>query len=225
MHMIRAKTKPSRKSRETSNEPAAQRRGYDSPVRRQQSAETRERIIAAGAELVHGFPAWDWKNLSAAVVGEHAGISERTVHRYFSTERLLRDAVLQRLVEESGVSLDGLALDNFAGVIARMFSYLSSFAVTPSAVNDPTFATMDRQRREALLNAVIGATPAWSDHDQETAAAVLDILWSLPPYERMITSWGFDAERAIGAISWLIGLIEEAIRNGRRPDLAVSVLR
>ena len=181
--------------------------------------------IAAGAELVHGFPAWDWKNLSAAAVGEHAGISERTVHRYFSTERLLRDAVLQRLVEESGVSLDGLELDDFASVIARMFSYLSSFAVAPSQVSDPTFASMDRQRREALLSAVISATPTWPDHDQETAAAVLDILWSLPPYERMITSWGFDAGRAIGAITWLIGLIEEAIRNGRRPDLAVSVQR
>ena len=74
--MIRAKTKPSRTARATSSEPATQRRGYNSPVRRQQSAETRERIIAAGAELVHGFPAWDWKNLSAAAVGEHAGISE-----------------------------------------------------------------------------------------------------------------------------------------------------
>jgi AcrR family transcriptional regulator len=218
MRMIRAKTKPSRNARVASSEAVAQRRGYNSPVRRQQSAETRERIIAAGAELVHGFPAWDWKNLTAGAVGEQAGISERTVHRYFSTERLLRDAVLQRLVEESGVSLEALELDDFAGVTSRMFSYLSSFAVAPATVDDPTFAEMDQKRRDALLGAVARTTPGWPDRERETVAAVLDILWTLPPYERLITSWGFDDERAINAITWLIRLIEETVRNGRRPD-------
>jgi AcrR family transcriptional regulator len=218
MRAIKGKTNPSRKPPPTSSEPVAQRRRYHSPVRRQQSADTRERIVAAGAELVHGFPAWDWKNLSARVVGEHAGVSERTVHRYFSTERALRDAVLRRLVEESGVSLEGLDLHDFAGVTARMFSYLSSFAVAPATMNDPTFALMDQQRREALLAAVVRATPTWSDRERETAAAVLDILWNLPPYERLIMTWGFDAERAINAITWLIGLIEGAIRHGRHPE-------
>ena len=220
MRTIRARTKPSPEARTAASEPAPRRRGYNSPVRRQQSAATRERIIAAGAELVHGFPAWDWKNLTAGAVGEQAGISERTVHRYFSTERMLRDAVLQRLVEESGVSLDGLELDNFAGVIARMFRYLSSFAVAPATQDDPTFASMDQQRRDALLGAVTRATPGWADRERETVAAVLDILWTLPPYERLITSWRFDDARAINAITWLIGLIEQSVRSGRRPDNA-----
>ena len=35
---------------------APARRRYDSPVRRQRAAETRERILTAGAELLHGFP-------------------------------------------------------------------------------------------------------------------------------------------------------------------------
>ena len=217
MRMTRASTKPSRNARGASGEAVAQRRGYNSPVRRQQSAATRERIIAAGAELVHGFPAWDWKNLTAGAVGEQAGISERTVHRYFSTERLLRDAVLQRLVEESGVSLESLELDDFADVIAHMFSYLSSFAVAPATETDPTFAEMDQRRRDALLGAVARATPGWPDPERETVAAVLDILWTQPPYDRLITSWGFDSERAIKTITWLIGLIEESVRNDRRP--------
>jgi AcrR family transcriptional regulator len=169
---------------------------------------------------VHGFPAWDWTNLTAAAVGARAGVSERTVQRYFPTGRKLRDAVLQRLVEESGVSLQGLELHNFAAVTARMFGYLSSFATTPATVDDPTFASMDRQRREALLGAVARATPRWSNVERETAAAVLDIFWNLSPYERLTTSWGFDADRAIDALAWLVGLIEEAIREGRRPRLS-----
>src|SRR4029077_13587684 len=37
------------------------RRRYDSPIRRQRAAETRERIVVAGAELLHGFPIWNWR--------------------------------------------------------------------------------------------------------------------------------------------------------------------
>jgi len=194
------------------------KRPYNSPLRRQQSARTRERIVASGASLVHSYTAWDWTNLTAQAVGERAGISERTVHRYFPTERKLRDAVLQRLYEESGVELDSLELDQFADVTARLFNYLATFSTTPATVDDPSLASMDRQRRDALVQSVARATPDWSDQDRENAAAVLDILWNQPPYERLITAWGFDNERATAAITWLIGLIEEAIRDGRRPD-------
>ena len=203
-------------------EPTIPRRRYDSPVRRQQTAETLERIVAAGAELVHQLPAWDWTNLTASAVGERAGLSERTVHRYFPTERKLRDAVLQRLIEESGVSLEKLKLDDFAQVTTQMFGYLSSFAAEPTttAVVDPTFASVDQLRRDALKNAVANVTPEWSEWDRENAAAVLDILWNLPPYERLITTWGFEPNRAVGALTWLIGLIQEGIQQGRKPDSA-----
>ncbi len=39
----------------TRAEAAVQRRPYDSPVRRQKAEATRERIVSAGAELLHGF--------------------------------------------------------------------------------------------------------------------------------------------------------------------------
>jgi AcrR family transcriptional regulator len=217
MHAKKAGGHPSRNAPQAPGERAAQRRRYDSPVRRQQIAETRARIVAAGAELVHGFPAWDWTNLTAAAVGARAGVSERTVHRYFSTERKLRDAVVQRLVEESGVTLEGLKLEEFAALAARLFAYLSSFAVAPTTVDDPTLASIDQRRRDALLGAVARATPAWSERERQTVAAVLDILWNPPSYERLITAWNLDPARAIGALTWLIGLVEEAVGKGRRP--------
>lgn len=201
------------------NEPVTKRR-YNSPLRQQQSAATRERIVAAGARLVHSYPAWDWTNLTAPAVGERAGVSERTVQRHFATERQLRDAVLQRMLEESGIALHDMELDHFANVTERMFAYLSSFAIAPEPVSDPSFASMDELRRDALLNAVVRATPGWADSDREAAAAVLDIFWNPPTYERLVAVWGFDSERAIHALSWLIRLTEEAIRDGRHPDLS-----
>lgn len=200
-------------------EPSPTKRRYNSPLRQQQTLETRERIVAAGAKLVHSYPAWDWTNLTALAVGERAGVSERTVQRHFPTERLLRDAVLQRVYEESGIGLDEVKLETFADVTARMFAYLSSFATTPQVQSDPTFLSMDQQRCAALLNALVQATPQWSEQQQKTAAAVLDIVWNPPTYERLIAVWGFDSEHAISALTWLIGVIENAIRDGQRPPL------
>ncbi len=199
--------------------PATPRRQYHSPKRQQQSAETRERIVAAGSDLVHNLPGWDWKNLTARAISERAGVSERTVHRYFPTERKLRDAILQRLTQESGIDLDNLKLADFGDVTAGLLGFLSSFAATRSAANveDPSLLSVDQMRCEALLRAVADASPNWPRHDQEAAAALLDLLWSPPPYERLITAWNFDHARAVGAITWLIGLIEEAISQGRRP--------
>lgn len=203
------------------NKPAAkkttEKRRYHSPLREQQSQETRRRIIDAGAELVQGFHAWDWTNLTARAVGERAGVSERTVQRYFPTETLLRDAVLERMVEESGVDLDALTFGEFGDVIQRMFTYLSSFAVAPEKQEDPSFASIDRYRREALLAAVERAVPDCSDEDRKAIAAALDIFWNPPLYERMVGEWGLDRDRAIGIISWLVTLIEEAVTSGDRP--------
>lgn len=208
------------KNKKNSDTPASKRRKYSSPIRDQQSAETRESIIGAGAALVHQFTAWDWTNLTAKAVGEHAGLSERTVRRYFSSENKLRDAVLERLVEESGVTLNNLELDNFASNVALMFRYLQSFAVEKTTAPDPTFEALDKTRMMALKIAVARATPNWSSEQQETVSAILDILWQPELYERLTVSWEFDTDRAASTISWLVGLIQLAIQQNQAPKAA-----
>ncbi len=198
---------------------SAPKRRYNSPLRQQQTLETRERIIAAGANLVRSYPTWDWTNLTALAVGERAGVSERTVQRHFPTERLLRDAVLQRVYEESGIGLENMQLENFAAITVRLFAYLSSFATTAQVPSDPTFLSMDQRRCAAMLKAVEDETPEWNAQQQRVAASVLDIIWNPPTYERLIATWGFTPARASEALTWLIGLIESAIRNGERPPL------
>lgn len=208
--------KPAPKAGKKTVKPA-ERRQYDSPVRRQQAADTRERIIAAGAEIAHRLPSWDWSAMTFKAVGERAGVSERTVHRYIATERQLREAVLQRLFQESGISLDGLSLDNFASIASRVYQYMSSFTISQSPVTDPTFAALDQHRRTALLGAVVNATPDWSDSEREVAAVMLDILWHPPFYERLTTAWQFDNQRAAETFTWMIRLLQLAIREDLRP--------
>jgi AcrR family transcriptional regulator len=196
-----------------------ERRKYESPVRRQRVAETRERIVAAGSELVHGFSGWNWRELTVRAVAKRAGVNERTVYRHFSSERQLHDAVMRRLQEEAGDPLDGLTLDGFPTVVAGLFAYLSSFATAPRTPTDPTFAAVDERRREALVAAVGQATDGWPATDREMAAALLDMLWSVAAYERLVAVWGLDGEQAAHAVTGLIGLLVDAIRAGHRPWL------
>lgn len=192
------------------------RRKYHSPIRQRQSEETRERIIAAGSELVHQFTTWDWTNLTAKAIGEQAGISERTVRRYFPSERKLRDAVLEELVKESGLNLDKLELDNFADAVAILFRYLRSFAVQKSTAQDPVFEALDKERVKMLRAAIERATPNWSSEHQEAVCAMLDILWQPELYERLTKTWGFDTDRAIAVIARLVRIIEKEIRQGEQ---------
>jgi len=199
------------------NEPTRHRRRYDSPVRRQRAAETRERILTAGAELLHGYPIWNWRALTVRAVAARAGVNERTVYRYFTSERELRDAVMGRLEEEAGVDVEGLRLEAVADVTAQIFEYVSSFPLEPRTPRDPTVAAANQRQREALLAAVAPSTAEWSGVDRALAASMLDVLWSVVSYERLVVDWELDPQDAIRAITWVIRLVEDAVREGRRP--------
>ena len=193
------------------------RRPYDSPVRRQQAGETRERIVAAGSQLVHEFPTWNWRDLTVRAVATRAEVSERTIYRHFSTERELRDAVMRRLEEEAGVALAGIELDEVPDITARIFGFMSSLAIDPPVPSDPTFVETDQRKRDALRDAVARSAPAWSSEDHELAAGVFDVLWSVPSYERLVAALRLDPDEATRAMSWVIALVREAIAEGRRP--------
>lgn len=200
---------------------ATPRRAYDSPLRRERAAQTRDRILAAASEVVRGFTTWDWQGLTYRAVAERAGISERTVYRHFATERDLHEAVMRKLEEEAGVSYQGLELQDFAAVTARSFATLSSFAVTHwpdiHPQDQPALASEAARRHEALVHAIGAETDDWTDTQRQMAAGMLDVLWNVPSLDRLITEWKLDGNEATQALTWVIGLVVEAIRDGRRP--------
>jgi AcrR family transcriptional regulator len=186
-------------------------------VRRQQAAETRARIVAAGAELLHGHPVWDWDALTVRGVAQRAGVNERTVYRYFANERALRDAVMAELESEAGVDLGELTLDGLPTVTTQIFEFVSSFPLEPRVPHDPTLISANRRQHDALLAAVAAATEGWSDDDRTLAAAMFDVLWSMGTYERLVADWHLDPADATRATTWVIGLLQEAIAQGRSP--------
>lgn len=200
----------------------ASRRTYDNRARQEKAAQTRERIVTAGSELVHDFASWNWRDLTFKAVAERAGVGERTVYRHFPTERHLHDAVMQRLESEAGISYEVVDLTNIGDVTGRVFASLQRFSVRKSveAPQDPTFVGVDVRRREALTRAVTAAAPGWSAAEQHLTAGLLDVLWNVPSYERLVGEWDIDGTDATRAIGWLMAKVVAAIEDDDPPPVA-----
>lgn len=204
---------------------ATTKRRYDNTRRRARADQTRERIVAAGAELVHESSIRDWRGVTIRAVAERADVNERTVYRHFANERALRDAVMHRLEREVGIDLAQLRLDGIGDAAGRIFRLVASSPLDRRPPLDPTLAEANRRQHDALIGAVEPHTGRWPAADRTLAAALLDVLWSVGSYERLVRDWNLDTEEAIRGMTWAIGLVEDAIRNGERPPRAPRRVR
>lgn len=206
----------------TANLPRPATRPYDSPLRRQRAIDTRARIVEAGCRLLQRSSIRDWRALTVRAVAEQAGVNERTVYRYFGNERGLRDAVMARLEASAGIDLDGMGLGDVAEVAARIFTFVSAYPPRSRPTLDPTLTDAGHRQRQALVRAIADPTGQWSAAERNAAAAVLDVLWSVATYERLVADWEMDRDQAVRTVTWALGLVAEAIEGGRRPPGAVE---
>lgn len=199
------------------SEPPRTIRPYDSPLRRAQAASTQEGIIEAACELLRHSSIRNWRSLTIRSVAERAGVNERTVYRYFSNERGLRDAVMRHLEDAAGIELSGMHLEDIAEVARRIFMHVSSYQFEPKAPLVPTLTEASLRQREALHDALGPWTEDWPAEDAAAVAALFDVLWSVGAYERLVTEWRLDPERAAAVLTWAIGLVAESVRRGEHP--------
>ena len=88
---------------------------------------------------------------------------------------------------------------------------MSSFPPDARPPLDPTLQEAKRRQQDALLGAVAGRATTWSEADRSVAAAVLDVLWSVASYERLVVDWQIDRAEATRGMAWMIGLIRQAL--------------
>ena len=160
---------------------------------------------------------WNWSALTVRAVAARAGVNERTVYRYFSSERELSEVVLARLREEAGIDLGGLSFQDLPEVAARILRYVSSFPAEPRVSTDPAVAAENVRQRSALRAAVRSVAGDWSARDRQIVAGILDILWSPASYERLVLDWKLPPTEAIRGITWLIRLVQQAVEEGSKP--------
>jgi AcrR family transcriptional regulator len=199
-------------------------RHYDSPLRRQQAADTRESIIDAGCEILQNSSVRDWRALTIRGVARRAGVNERTVYRYFVNERGLHDAVMHRREQLAGIDLVDMRLNDIADVAARIITQVSTYPIQSKPPLDPTLTEAAQRQRNALRNALAEWTEEWAPSDRDAAAAMFDVLWSVATYERLVVDWQVDRDQAIRTITWVIDMIQGAVRRGDRPGAGLPPL-
>ena len=214
MPAIKSKNTRVNKARQ---ETASPRRTYNSPLRQQQAVETRDRILAVGAELARELPTWDWGAMTFKAVGERAKMSERTVRRHFITERALRDAIQQWQMQECGVDFDNVEISGFAAAAEQILRYMAGFASSSQRSSDPGLTAMDADNRNSLVKAVARVSPSWASTDRTLVAATLDLFWNPNNFERFSSAWQLDQDHVVKLIRWAVGLVQEALREGKRP--------
>ena len=171
----------------------------------------------AGWELVQGSSIRDWRALTMRAVAERAGVNERTVYRHFANERELRDEVMRRMEQQAGINIDELQLEDAVDVTARIFELVSSHPLDRHPELDPTLRAAGQRTRDGLRRAMAARTEGWPEREQTIAAAMIDVLWAVAGYERLVVDWHLDQQEAVEGITWVVGLIEQAVRDGRRP--------
>ena len=94
---------------------------------------------------------------------------------------------------------------------------MSTFPIESRIPIDETLRNAAQRQRDSLRGAVAEPARTWSEEDRTVAAGMLDVLWSVASYERLVADWGIDSDDAIRGITWVLGLVEEAIRTGNHP--------
>jgi AcrR family transcriptional regulator len=97
----------------------AEKRAYRSPLRQQQVAATRERILRTCAELVAQRTSLD---VSIPQLARAAGVSQPTVYRYFPTKRDLFGALATLQFEHVTAGLDPRTPDELAAALPTIFA-------------------------------------------------------------------------------------------------------
>ncbi|MDI3565395.1 TetR/AcrR family transcriptional regulator [Bradyrhizobium sp. Arg816] len=145
---------------------AMPKRSYVSPTRASAAAETRERIIAAGARLLRKDASI--ANFSLDVVAKAAGVTRLTVYNQFGSRRGLLEAVFDDIAREGGLfelaevmtmADPRAALDRVVSIFCTFWSHDPAIdGLNQAMATDPEFGealVARNERRRELLTGLI----------------------------------------------------------------------
>lgn len=142
------------------------KRNYVSSARASAAAETRERIIAAGARLLRKDASI--ANFSLDVVAKAAGVTRLTVYNQFGSRRGLLEAVFDDIAHQGGLFelAEVMAMADPCAALDRVVEIFCTFwgrdpaigGLNQAIATDPEFgeALIERnERRRELLTAIV----------------------------------------------------------------------
>jgi AcrR family transcriptional regulator len=195
---------------------ARRKRTYDSPLRDEQAAGTRQRILAAlTAQLGEARDDFSIPNVAA-----RAGVSLRTVYHHFPNRESQVRAVADWIEQRLGAADEPQSPDQLPDYTARMYERFVGNESLVRAQLAPGIAEHVRARRRSGRVAAIercvrdiGAPPA----DVKLASALLKHIISADTGVALLDKHGLTGAEATVAGRWLVGLIVDALRAGAGP--------
>lgn len=183
-------------------------RTYNSRLRQEQTEATRERIVAAMADIL----AEDGRVEAATnrAVAQRAGVTEVTVYRHFpSREQLLR-GLWEHLNRTNGANVgmpEGEA--ELVGNVAPLFATFDAapahiVAAITSEQGREMRASLDEVRREAFLAAIDEAASGLAPAERAKAAGVIQLLHSAYTWLSLREQWDVTGQDAADAAGWAI---------------------
>jgi AcrR family transcriptional regulator len=195
------------------------RRAYHSPLREEQTAATRSRIVEACIELIQ-----DGRELTFGGVATAAGVQERTVYRHFKTKAALEAAVWEWIVENlTQADLAAASEDELVGAMRRSFTGFDAGAGLIQAMLHSPQGLAIRQSQQAARRAMFercarSAVPGASDVTCTRLAAILQLLYSATAWEQLRSFWDTDVDTAADIVEAGIRLLLAGAReNPPRP--------
>ena len=195
-------------------------RSYSSPLRAEQAAATRLRILDAAIDLLQSTDSGD---VAIPDVAERAGVSVRTAYRAFPTREHLLDGVLaelsQRFEAIAGsvpTTLDALA-DSARGAVRAVYELEPLFrALFATPAGRELHRRTAPQRRQAIDDMLIAELDDLVSEQRRRFVAVAHLLSSSRSVLLLKDYHGLDADDAVAAVRWALATLVAAVRDPQR---------
>jgi AcrR family transcriptional regulator len=192
---------------------------YSSPLRQEQKAATRQRILDAAGRLMADRGLED---LSFTAIAEEAGVKERTVYRHFANKSALLEGlwgwyqgrINYGPIAENERDLLEKPLRTFVGFDEN--EKLTRALWSSPQGRDFRLSNVE-ERKAGIRKAIADATQSLSPRQAKWLAAAIHVLYSGAAWSTMKDYWGLSGTDAGRASSFAIELLLNAARHSVAP--------
>ncbi len=190
-------------------------RSYSSPLRERQSEQTREFILdALTSELAEG----GLHELNIPAIARRAGVSVRTVYRYFPDRDALLDAAEERLDVTIGAPEVPRTADELPPNVEAAFREFDAhedtlYAQWATALGRDVRARGRRRRLQAYKDALVDITSNLSRSEARAAHAVVSYLLSSLTWKTMREEFKMTGAESGKAVASALRVLIEDLRQ------------
>lgn len=191
-------------------------------LRDQQAEFTRQLLIEAAQQVILDNSVDEF---SIQKVAERAGVSHRTVYRYFKNRRELLDAVTDWIEDSVAIyaSYPPTNSANLGRTIRRVYDQFDHYApyyrasVLLASRGEQIQPQRQKEREDRLRAALQDLLAPLNDAQAEEAYVVIRLLVSAQAWLAMRDRFGLEEGQSGAAVNWAIDALVEALRNDHVP--------